>query len=48
MRRRLQTLTRIGRRTLPSPEWLLLVGTLALGVALSAVAVGRHLSVLLG
>jgi hypothetical protein len=37
---------RVGRRS--SPEWAVLVATLALGVALSALAVGRHLGMLVG
>lgn len=46
-RRRPTTPTRVGRRSWPSPEYALLIGTLALGVALSALAVGRHLSMFL-
>ena len=45
-RRRSSVRVRVGRR--PSAEYALLVATLALGVALAALAVGRHLSMLVG
>jgi len=47
-RRLVSSHLRVGRRPWPSPEYTLLVATLALGVALSALAVGSHLRMLLG